>query len=372
MKNFFTIGLLFVIVLFGLTISVHAATFSSSKSPTISEPINDDLFASGNSILINAPVTGDVFAIGETVMVRKPVSRSLVVAASTVTVDEGIGHTGWIGGQNIVIRGEVGHDLWVAGQAVTIDPSTDIKGQLRVFASTIVIEGTIDGKAIIDGVSITTSANYGSDVEFRAPNIDFNGGTINGNLVYKRQTALDHFGTTKIVGKTTHELLEPSNSLNVRIRQSLFSILSMLIVGSLLIMFLRKKLEKIIDLVLTNWKTSFLSGLATLVVVPLVAIGLVYTVVGIPLALIIMAAYIVLIYISGIIGYFVIGKWLFKRFNRKISSLWWPFIAALVVIGALQLIPTVDWVAMMIFGIATFVPSVGATIHWYKQLLSDS
>ncbi len=367
MKHFLSFVLLVcALVLVGSPLT-HAAVFNAEKSPIITNDVKDDLFTTGDPVLVNAPVFGDLFAAGGTISVRKTVDRSLYVAGSTVTIDEGAGYNAWVAAQTVVIKGEIGHDVWIAAQTVTIDPSARIKGQVRIGAQTVTIAGTVDGKAEITASTVNTSAVYNSDVTLSAEVIEFDGGSIAGNLLYKTPTETSDFGATTITGSKTHEKLNLQTGMNARARSALFGALSMLVSGAVLLFFFRRKVDGVVSLVNSNWVSSLGTGTVVLLLVPVVALMLMITGVGVPLALLTLATYGILLYVAGLLGYVVLGVGIFKTLKQKYQSLWVPFIVALVVMAILQLTPGLNRIAFAAFFVGVFIPTLGATVRWYQK-----
>ena len=92
----------------------------------------------------------------------------------------------------------------------------------------------------------------------------------------------------------------------------------------------------------------FLVGFATLVIVPILAIILCFTVVCIPVSIISILIYSVLIYIAPIISGIVVGRVVFRNMNEYLSGI----------------------VFTVIIKVITFIPYVGAIVGFACLLLS--
>lgn len=358
-------------LIIGFSTPVWAAQFSNADSPTISAPTNDDLFAASDSILVNAPIGGEAYLAGNTVSIREKVSRSLFVAGKAISVDQGAGYNLWISGQTVVIKGEIGHDVWVAAQTVTIDPSTNIHGQLRVMAQSAIIGGNVDGLAEISVDSFSSSANFAKNVMLEAEKITFTGGTIVGNLTYNTGKEITDFGPVTITGAKNFTKVEFLSRSETKARLALFGGLAILVAGAGLLFFFHRKATGILEIATKQWGKSLGVGTVVLLLVPFGCLLLIMTGIGIPLALILMAGYTVLLLVACLVGYILFGAGVLKSLKQKYISLWVPFIVALVVMSIIQAIPVLGPIVTIAYFLGVFLPTLGATAIWYHKKVAE-
>lgn len=101
--------------------------------------------------------------------------------------------------------------------------------------------------------------------------------------------------------------------------------------------------------------------------IPIVTMLLMVTVVGIPLALILLAAYIIGLYFAGLVGQFVVGAWLLKKLKAPQQSLWLALIVGIVVIAVVKAIPVIGPIASFLLGVGIFIPAFGAMVLWLSN-----
>lgn len=370
--SFFAVllGSLFLIA----TPVTQAAYFSGDDdTQTVSSEILDDAFIGGNTVTISAPITGDTFAAGNSVRVNNKIGRTLFAAGSTVDINTDLGHNLFAAAETVIIKGEIAHDVYVVGQNITIDPSTRIHGQLRVAGKNVVIAGTVDGNAFISSEMVATTAIYGKDVNLDAEIIFANGGSIAGNLIYKTSEEITDWNGLTVAGLTKYEKQAYTTYAEQRAKSVVYGLLSMLMTGAALLFFFRRKVADVVDSTRTNWAQSLGVGVVALIIVPVIAFALMLTIVGIPLALVLIATYFILLYVAGVMAHVVLGAGVLQLLKKNVTSLWIPFLIGLVIMAIVGVVPVLGGILGLAFFIGVFLPTLGSTLlWWYKNLVKRS
>jgi hypothetical protein len=110
-------------------------------------------------------------------------------------------------------------------------------------------------------------------------------------------------------------------------------------------------------------------GLLTLVLTPVLAIGLLFTLVGVPVGLVVLAGYILAVYASQIVLALVVGsaiapaRW---RGKDNFSAAWKAMSFGLVVVVLARSIPVPGWYAFSSTVVAML--ALGALfMHWFRR-----
>ncbi len=372
MKNIFILLFASFVVLSGASL-VSAASYTTGDNPTISTAVNDDAFVSGGTVSIDAPVMGELFAAGDKVTVSEKPSRSIFVAGNTVTVSEGSSYNVFAAGNDVTIKGDIAHDVFVAGNRITIDPSTTINGTLHIAGNEMKIAGTIKGNVEANGNMVTINAVIGGNFKGDVTNLTFTGGSIGGNLDYKSAKDADGLSTVTITGSTTRG--EQSYTPSSPLHNWLWAGLGTLITGLAILFMMPRKLEDEINTMTTQWPKALGWGLVTLIVTPIVGALLLATMIGAPIGVILLIAYIIALYLAGVIGQMFIGSWILKRAKTRITTqkqhLGWSLVVGIIVVGLLKMIPVVGGIIAFIFFIIAFLPAFGAAALWVSNFLKE-
>lgn len=330
--------------------------------------VNGDVIAAGNTINISGPVAGDVIALASAIKITGPVYGSIRVLANTIEINNEVSRNVWAVGNTILIGHEarIGWDIYAT--ASNVDLRGKVLGNVYGGAANFVIAGevaknaelTLDtgGKLILE-----PEAKISGDLTYRAasekqlvlkPGAQVSGQTIK-KAIYSQPLnqpfAKQHFGLSLLFFK-------------------MISFFGMLIVGLVLITFMPKAvLETSAEMsrrpaVLIGW------GIIYAIVVPVLALLLAVTVIGLPLAFILIPLYLVAWYLSKILASFALGGFLIERFSasrRLRGSLVWPLVVGLIVFLIITSLPFIGWLVKLVLVFWT----LGALMKIVKEILRD-
>ena len=147
----------------------------------------------------------------------------------------------------------------------------------------------------------------------------------------------------------------------------LFNLLSSLLLGAVLIRFLPKKLIGVTDLMTKEWNRSFITGLLTLIVTPILAMILMFTLFGMKLGFIIMATYAVLLAFVSTYGLFIVGRWILSKTGDAAPNWWARLLVGAAAVAIIMLLPVIGWILMAVYFFALTLPALGATLLWYRE-----
>ncbi len=333
------------------------------------EVLEDDLIVAGETIVIAGDVSGDLIAAGGSIEVAGRVDDDAWIAGGSLIIDGEIGDDLRVAGGDIHLRGSVADNVMIAGGTITTSSKSDVGGDLDAAGGSIeiaghvgadlscnggsvVIGGTIDGNTTIcaDDIRILQSARIQGDLEYTSDKeIEIPAGTVIGDVVYKRSEKK----VEDIYSKTT---------------SSIISFLSILLIGLLMVRFTGNTTIRVSDTIATQILKSLGSGVLLLIAIPLIAMILMITVIGIPLGLIVLFAYIVILYISKIFVGLAIGRRIVTYAKKEISSPYWHLVVGLIVIAFATRIPLVGFLISLIVILA----GLGALVMTWKSMSDES
>lgn len=279
------------------------------------ETIDDTLVAGAESIAIDGTVNGDVIAGARRIVVRGHITGLLIAAADSVVIEGRVdGSAAGFARDLDVAAARLGSNIYGFGQHVTLRAGADVSGNAIVFARTAELAGTI-GR---DATSFAQNVEIGGSV---ADNLRAFGGTV---------TVL---GPARIGGDVIAHVSEESNlriapdatiSGTVRTEPTPSAIagrpsvvwsfvgqivrFAAAIAAGLLVLWLLPSLrnaylESGVDAVITAGV-----GLLALVGVPLVAIVVGITIIGLPIALAGLALWVAAVYFAKILFAHFLGR----------------------------------------------------------------
>jgi len=333
------------------------------------EVLEDDLIVAGDTIMIDGDVSGDLIAAGGSIEVAGRVDDDAWIAGGSLIIDGEIGDDLRAAGGSIHLRGSVADNAMIAGGTITTSSNSDVGGDLDAAGGSIeiaghvgadlscgggivVMGGTVDGNATIcaDDIRILPSARIQGDLKYTSDKeIKIPAGTVMGDVVYKRSEKK----VEDIYSKTT---------------SSIISFLSILLIGLLMVRFTGNTTIRVSDTIAAHFLKSLGSGVLLLIAIPLIALILMLTVIGIPLGLIVLFTYIVILYISKIFVGLVIGRRILTYAKQEISSPYWHLVVGLIIIAFATRIPLLGFLISLIVILA----GLGALVMAWKSMSDES
>ncbi|MBR6532428.1 hypothetical protein IKT64_01520 [Candidatus Saccharibacteria bacterium] len=228
-------------------------------------------FHVGNGVTINGTYEKDLFAVGNSLVIEKDAKlpRDVFIAGNVVT-----------------IRADISGDVFIAANKLVLE-NVAIEGDLNVVLNTLEIKGEVKiGKTLTRNNDAKVSGEFAS---------------VGKEEVYEK----------------------PQVSINP-IMSTLFALGGKLVVMLIFMLIGKKFFKKLVDFIQSatgeDMKKAVWIGLAAIVAAPLAALALLFTVVGVPAALVIGGLYVILMYLGSIITAVYLNERFLKIKNGMIGA----------------------------------------------------
>ena len=299
----------------------HAVDLRKGAAASIpsTETIDDTVFAFGGekyqSFDIAGTIKGDLFAAGDVVTVSGTVEGNLLVIARRVEVRGTVGGSLFGAAHTVVISGRVGRNLITAGDNVNVDRMASIGGNSITASRDATMDGTFERDLLSAAAMLDLRGNVGRDVSFAGGQVSLTGSSrVGGNLsarVGKEEDLRVAQGAT-IAGQTNLKLpvATPRSSRYLTIRFYVWQfirVLTMFVTG-LLLFKLVPALVPSRFISGTDWLKAGGVGFLTLVAVPVAAIIVGVTVIGLPISIVSVVLYLMACYFAKIIVAEFVGR----------------------------------------------------------------
>lgn len=363
-----------------MVIPVSALAFDIKGGETLEigkdEVIEDDLLIAGATVRINGQVNGDVKAVGSIIEINGTVNGDVVAAGSQITIRGEVADDLYVAGAQVSLENKIGDNVFISGGTINISENSEIGRDLRVYSGMVSIDGEV--KRNIDGgagqLNITNNVNGYIKGDFDKLTIG-PGVQIAGDIVYSSPNQVEIDSSANVSGivdwtKTEAKTSQKSNgqyniwggSMVLSIIWQIIKIISLIILGLVLLWLFPKEIKKLTDRLADDPGNSILWGLLVCIVTPIIAIGLLFTVVGIPLSVIMIALYTLALYLAKILVSLWLGRSLLLSLSKKknVSQVWSIVFGALM-IGLLFAVPVIGFLARIIvvlFGVGAIFMSL--------------
>ncbi len=279
--------------------TIDDTVFLAGKTAIVAGTVDGDVFAGAERVEVTGTIRGNLFSAGETVTIAGDVSGNVHAAGKNVDVGAKVGGSGFLAGQNVLLNesGQLARGGFFAGQSVRSKGRVD--RSLYFAAEKMEIGGSVERSVRGYGEQVTVSAN----------------GSIGGDLhvTGSSEDALEIDEGATIKGETVVDIEEKKERRAFLYPRFYFGVLAkalaLLLIGLLLVTLfpsLRPSSPESSREVLRDMGIGFVVLLATPVAMLFIAI----TVIGIPISMVLGAAYGLLFFLSTL----VVAYFLAKRF----------------------------------------------------------
>ncbi len=362
--------------------SVKAAT-RAGEQVTLGkdETVNEDFFAAGQKIEIYGTINGDVYAAGGNVIIDGKVNGDVIVAGGDVQINGEVAQNVRVLGGNVNVAATIGRNLSFAGGNVDVAENAVIKGSVVGGGGDLTVDGNIGKNLRIGAGNLLLGATVAGNVESTAGEMTLGPkAKIAGDVRYWSKKDGEVNSGASISGQIVRsEPMKGSEGLGsgakaaadgaFRLIKTMLKLTGMviyLLVSLLIVKLLPTYSRRLQEAVRNEPLKSAGLGLLLMIASPFVIGFLFATVIGIPIALLLMAIVGVWLFFAKLPVTLVVGNWLLKKFNQKENDL----VAVVVGLAAYELltmIPGIGWLVRM----ATWIVGTGALIlakmYWLRS-----
>jgi cytoskeletal protein CcmA (bactofilin family) len=339
------------------------------------ETIDDTLVVLGDSVDIDGTVSGDLIALARRVSIRGTVKGSVFSLAQQLEIEGTVEGTVIGGARSIQASGQITRNLYAFGQDVMITSKGHVEGNAATFSAISNIDGAI-GRDLVD-FSATTSihGDIAHNVLARAQTVSVLAPAhIGGNLTahVQRKENLHVDVGSKVDGTTNIEFTTPRPSryatLSFYIWQCIWLVAAFL-TGMVTFWVFPSLARLSLD---TSQALLIAAGLGFLglVVPPIAAIIISITLIGLPLGLIMLAAWIVAGYLAKIVIAVFLGRSMLASREVQAPALALTLLAGLVPIYIAINLPYVGGLisfVLILLGLGGLMKTIYQAPRWRPQ-----
>ena len=337
---------------------------------TVTREFGSDYFGAGGMLNLTEPVAGDAILVGGRITTASEVSGDLVAAGGEVSVGGAIGDDLYAAGGSVQFDAIVNGNARVAGGDVAVGPATIVAGGVSLTGGQVRFEGVAHEYLQVSGGSVHLDGEVIGDAEVRAkelligPNARIggrlvfhgpvepdvpDGAVISGGLEFHQQDA------GRYLRDVQPELHDTATGVG-----SFLWFLGVFVAGARFVLLLPGFTAEAAAAIGRKPLPSLGLGLAVLLCVPFVAVVLLVTIIGIPVALLLMSLYLLVLFLGWITAaLFVAQRGLAVLRPGRPLTRGWQLLALLLGLVALWLLRQIPYVGGWI-GFFALLAGIGA------------
>lgn len=371
LKKFKVFIIILTLSLIGFTTIAYGSILQGNGYKTVGE----NQIVEGDFILITSNGINNGNIVGDFIVLGKEAINNGLVEGDILSLTSQLATSGIVKGDirgfasQASIAGEVNRNASVFANLLIFEEGSVIDGSIHALANTMKLLGFVGGDIRGAANSLEIEGTIKGNVYIYAKTIEFNNGArIEGDLIYYSEKNLN-IPQEYVGGVIEHRYPSATslpyqfNSLSQRIIRyrmliKILFLLAYLMMGSVLIAVFKKAFLRAAAIIEEKFINSIGIGIGTLIAVPIVAILLIVTIIGIPIGIMLIALYVTLIYLSRI----PVGIWLGQKIYKDSPHPIVSFIIGSVLLNAAALIPLFGWLISSI----SVVIGIGITLIMLK------
>ncbi len=333
--------------------------------------VDGSLFIAGSTITVDANINGDVICAGQNVTLNGDVEGDIICAAQSLTINGHVNGDVRTAVQTLELNSVVEHNVSLFGQKVMLSPDAVVRGEMFLGSQQAVIEGSVERDVMGGAETVDLRGHVGKNVNLDVDElIVHEGASISGNLTYtSNHKAQINQGI--VAGSVRQEIptrpekreKSPQQKTAGWLGGKILGILSFSLLGLLLVYLWPKKLKALYGEMVDNKGRYMLHGAVVMFLTPILAIIVAITVIGLPLAFVIMLLWLVALVVSRVLVGFVVGEYILRQYSKKYKeNVWIITLLGMTVITLAFEIPFLGWLLSLV----AFWWGTGALVNMFK------
>ncbi len=283
----------------------------------------DNLLLLGNNLDSTLATPGLFLSFGNDLRLKSS-SEYAFIAGNTVSVESVTEKDLFAAGNLVSLNrsAKIGRDVFASAYSLTVD--TDLPGDLSVTASQVIFK----------------NAKVSGNVNLNVGTVVFEGETtIDGTLVINEDAVRQGFDNVKFAKLETYQDQDSANA-TILWMQKFISMFSLALAAVLiLLMWPRARACLTSEATVRQFGNDLVIGLATLILVPILAILCLISSFAAPLGLILILLFIIIIYLSQAFAGVWLGHLLVSKLFRSSAPVYVEAIIGILILGCLSMVP---------------------------------
>lgn len=354
---------------FALT-AISGCTVHDDGDAAVTHEFGSDYFGAGGMLNLTEPVEGDAILAGGHVTTASEVKGDLVAAGGEVSVGGAIGDDLYAAGGSVQFDAIVNGNARVAGGDINVGPATIVAGGISLTGGQIEFEGVAQEYLQASGGTVRLDGEVVGDAEVRAKELLIGpAARIGGRLIYhgpSEPTVPE--GAVITGGLEFHEedVGRYFQGAQPEVRDAATGLgtflwfVGVFLAGALFVLLLPRFTSEAAAAIGRKPLPSLGLGLAILLCVPFVAVVLLITIIGIPVALLLMSLYLLVLFLGWITAaLFVAQRGLEALRPGRPVTRGWQLLALLLGLVVLWLLRQLPLVGGLV-GFVALLAGIGA------------
>jgi cytoskeletal protein CcmA (bactofilin family) len=347
--------------------SVAAApVLRSGESVTVTDAqeVQNDFYAVGGTVTVSGKISGDFYAAGGTVTVNGEITQDAVVAGGSAHITGKVGDDVRVIAGDLTIGDTVGGDILVMGGIVHILSTAQIKGDIFFLGGEIDMDGDLRGSLSGRGGTIRINGPVLGNVSVTSAQAVELGDQahVQGTVAYSSMNDIARAPGSVVVGDITKTELVANAASPL---SSILPLLALFFTTLVYLLLCKKKLQCLMEHTVESFGYRGLVGFGVVLLMPIVAIVLLVSVIGLVVGTTLLLLYFVLLIVASSLTGIFAGALLSRYFEGKTEvTLKWSLLGTLT----LALILYIPYLGLLLVGVGDLIVIGGIANLVYARM----
>jgi cytoskeletal protein CcmA (bactofilin family) len=278
----------------------------------------DNYYAAGNRVVIATPMPADVLVAGREIEISQPITGDILAAGRRVELAARAEDDVRMAGSEVIVNGPVLGDVTIAGGSVSLGRNAHIEGRSWITGRVVHIDGVLDRELNVAAAQVIIAGELRKPVRIVAENLDVRpGARLLAPVTYRGANQATVAKDATVAGPITFTRIDAREAQRARQvpgASTFLFVVHLFLAGLLVIVFMPRAERPIVETLRNQPHESLLVGFILLVTVPIAALLLIVTVLGLPIGLMLAATYAVALFAGVLTTAFFLGdaeaRWL--------------------------------------------------------------
>ncbi len=324
-----------------------------------------DLYAASESIRIDGRLAGDLVAGAQRMRLDGQVAGDLFAAARTIDLRGPVGDSSRVVGEQVIVNATIDGDLIAGANRLQILDGAVIRGGVAAAASSVELDGVVEENLRVAAGEIIVRGTVRGDATVIADRLDLDpGARIEGDLDYRTRIPLSAEAAALVGGEVRYE--EPVDDDDGGVLFWGWQTGAAMFAGLLAVALFRRLVGQLAAVVAGEPTLGALLGFGAFLIVPIGAVVVMATGIGLPVGIIAVLLFGVAVYVAKLPIAVWAGGQLLTRAGRTDPS---PYAAVAVGILALYPLFAIPWLGGLFWFVATCL-GLGAMVLSGRRYLT--
>lgn len=320
--------------------------------------VNSTLFVSGRELQMAGEIEGDYICVGQNVTISGRVQGDVICAAQNIRLTGTVDGDVRLAGQTVSVSGPTAGSLSVAAQSVQLSRTASVGRDASLAVTDARLDGTVgrDVQAVAEQLTIANTVGRNVKIQVDALSLA-SGANIGGAVNYTSERELQRNADAQVAGTVDRQQPQPQQASGPSgwlAAVWILSMVSLLATSMLLVWAFPRQFSRLSDVAWRQPALAVLIGFGVSVIMPAAIIVLALTVIGLPLALLAGLLWLLVLFMSGPVAAYLLGRLLLQNRYRP----WQVMLAGSVLLIILYAIPFLNVIVMSLvvwFGSGTIL-----------------